>query len=142
MINLIRIVRQFRHAIKQSRVRQMDPCFLRFPTGSCGDASELLARYLVEKGFLEVHVVNGERFLREKETYESHSWVEVDGVIVDITADQFGDMAESVVVTTDRIWHSQFSVTWRHPGGYKWTDSYTRGRLDKLYEEIVSHIDV
>jgi hypothetical protein len=35
----------------------------------------------------------------------THAWVERDGLIIDITADQFVDVAEPVLLTTDRTWH-------------------------------------
>ncbi len=35
----------------------------------------------------------------------THAWVERYGLIVDITADQFPDVSEPVVLTTNRTWH-------------------------------------
>lgn len=39
---------------------------------------------------------------------QSHAWLEYDGLIIDITADQFDEVSEPIIVTSDRSWHSQF----------------------------------
>jgi hypothetical protein len=38
----------------------------------------------------------------------SHAWLRADGVIVDITADQFDDMPESIIVAPRSPWHGTF----------------------------------
>ena len=47
------LVYEFRAAIDQANAQgefAFDQFFLRFPCGCCGDASELLAQYLLEHG--------------------------------------------------------------------------------------------
>ncbi|MCU1588875.1 MAG: hypothetical protein JWP11_131 [Frankiales bacterium] len=39
----------------------------------------------------------------------THAWLERDGTLLDITADQFHDGQPSVVLTTDPSWHSRFT---------------------------------
>jgi hypothetical protein len=78
--------------------------FSAFPKDCCGHASVLLALYLRDEGFADVrYVYNGRR------SPDSHAWVEVGGIIVDITADQFTDNPNAVIVTEERSWHSRFS---------------------------------
>ncbi|MBC2932935.1 hypothetical protein [Nocardioides sp. zg-1228] len=48
------------------------------------------------------------------ETGRTHAWLEQDDVIIDITAYQFDDIDEPIIVTTDRTWHEQ---SWRPMGG-------------------------
>ncbi len=98
-----RLAREFRDAITRSP-RDDLPTLCSFPRGSCGDASKLLGEYLHEQGQGVWDYVGGER---DSNTH-SHAWLEKDGLIVDITADQFDDIDEPVVVTRDRIWHQQF----------------------------------
>jgi hypothetical protein len=76
-----------------------------FPKQCCDVASLLLAYHLRGQGFLKVERVFGR--LGE----ESHVWLEVDGWIVDITADQFAG-GDPVIVTPAKAesWHSQFCV--------------------------------
>jgi len=85
-----------------------------FPHGYCTAASWLLVTYLVEwLGIEPIEVVaKGERQLPTDDpdlpTRQGHMWVEHGSFIVDITADQFEDRSETVIVTTDRTWHDQF----------------------------------
>jgi hypothetical protein len=72
-----------------------------FPKGSCGDASEMLGQYLSDSGL-------GTWIYRcgiEPDLFATHAWVERSGLIVDITADQFADISQCVIVTTDRTWY-------------------------------------
>lgn len=79
--------------------------FERFPLGACGDCSELLREYLSECGLGEWDYRWGWRDGR------SHGWLEQSGLVVDITADQFGDGQPGVVVTRERGWHDQFEMS-------------------------------
>jgi hypothetical protein len=77
-----------------------------FPRNSCDHASALLGRYFQEQGFDVVYVNNGCR--GGSSWKDSHAWLEIGDLIVDITADQFSDQTERVIVTTDHTWHSTF----------------------------------
>jgi hypothetical protein len=75
-----------------------------FPYGACDDTSYLLGEYLWQVGFGEWECISGIRV-----PYSTHSWLEQDTVLVDLTADQFdGEDQPAILVTTDRTWHSQF----------------------------------
>ena len=74
-----------------------------FPAGACGPASELLGQYLLDCGLGTWSYIMG---FRQADGW-THAWVESDGVIVDITADQFDDIADGVIVTPDREWHDR-----------------------------------
>ena len=89
---------RFRAALEQGDLRLRS--LADSPKGSCGDASELLGQYLSDSGL-------GAWSYREGalDPFLTHAWVERDGLIVDITADQFADMSEPVLLTTDRTWH-------------------------------------
>lgn len=56
-----------------------------FPRGCCGIISELMGDYLNTVGLGEFFYVCGMK------DGASHAWLEVDGLIVDITGDQFPD---------------------------------------------------
>jgi hypothetical protein len=85
--------------------------FLWFPRGSCGDATDLLGTYLRERGAGKFYYVLGEKHQSECDGgYLSHAWLERDGVITDITADQFPEISEPVIVTTDSPWHRTFTA--------------------------------
>jgi hypothetical protein len=84
-----------------------------FPRNSCDHASALLGRYLQEHGFDVVYINNG---CRDGNSWKnSHAWLEIGDMIIDITADQFSDQTERVIVTTDHTWHSAFYGQRRQP---------------------------
>ena len=62
-----------------------DAMFENFPKGTCGPTAELLGRYLLESAGMQAGYVGGER-----PGGITHAWVDVKGIVVDITADQFG----------------------------------------------------
>ncbi len=79
---------------------QLGVTFKRFPYSSCGDSSNLLGEWLTEQGVSGLEYVCGE--------LQGHAWLELDGLIIDITLDQFEGRIEKVYVSEDRSLHSQF----------------------------------
>ena len=59
---------------------------------------------MLEHGHSDVAYVYAER--GEGDTWTSHAWLKVDGQIVDITADQFGQSA--VIVSAVSRWHDEW----------------------------------
>lgn len=80
-----------------------------FPRGCCGDTAELLGCLLTLKYQQECLYVSATGL---GDNYSiSHAWLEVDGYIIDITADQFNDDGydvEAIIVTKDSYFHSLF----------------------------------
>ena len=100
---LKRLATEFRVAIENcERVRAFIATFRRFPHGSCGEAILLLAKYLEENGCGTFDYILGNR-----DGY-SHAWLQQRNIIVDITADQFDDNHDPVIVGVDNSWHCQF----------------------------------
>jgi hypothetical protein len=100
---------RFRTAVRQTDPAEVDPqvrfIVASFPKGVCGAICFLLGHYLRQNGFPAAEYVNGIR----RSDGESHAWIETDGIIVDITGDQFAEIADGVIVTVDGAWHRQFS---------------------------------
>jgi hypothetical protein len=67
-----------------------------FPHGSCGDTCELLGQFLIDSGLGEWRFCAGAR----SQSFVTHAWLELDGLILDITADQFPEIDEPVLLTT------------------------------------------
>jgi len=120
-----RIAIMVRRSLETPVLHNSDSCLAllqRFPKGCCATASRLLARYLTDEGLASTSnlrfVVNGSRknvhgvwksarpFI---EGVQTHAWIEIDGIILDITADQFEDGPAPVMVTIDRSWHDMFT---------------------------------
>jgi hypothetical protein len=92
-----------------------------FPAGCCGIASEALAEAVRGRMGLAATYVCGSR--HSEAGWTTHAWLEVDGVIIDLTGDQFGRPA--VVVTTDRSWHDD-----------NWPDQERRAQIDPSADPI------
>lgn len=91
-----------RQILERYSLDTKDIMFELFPRGCCGPTSELLGRCLIELGFANVKYIAAER----PDHTGSHAWIDVDGVIVDITADQFGE--PGVIVSRVSPWHAQW----------------------------------
>ena len=87
--------------------------FSSFPRGACGDASLILGAYLADNGFPHFVYVTGERGSHEAGTWSSHAWLEADGLVADITADQFQDAPSKIVVAASSPWHQCLIILWQ-----------------------------
>jgi hypothetical protein len=106
-----------------------------FPAGACGDASLLLGEYLKLKGFSPLEYVVGFR------GEQSHAWLELGGILIDITADQFESIEEAVIVTNDKSWYKQFKQFSRSSTNIKLKYKNERETLERLldaYRNIVA----
>src|SRR6185369_13279411 len=101
-----------------------------FPHGACSDASLLLAKYLqVKKCGLSLYVL-GERHGRR------HAWLQLQELIIDITADQFDDQDAGVIVTGDSSWHSSFNGKIHNVADFCLYDRHTVFQLTRAYQAI------
>jgi hypothetical protein len=107
------------------------PILAKFPEGSCGAASGLLGQYLIDSGLGEWRYRMG----FQCDSLASHAWLERGGLTLDITADQFPDIADPVVLTATPLWHQANFIT--SGGGhlasldwYKSCDTFTAVMAD------------
>jgi hypothetical protein len=103
--------------------------------GACGDVTLLFARHLYQNGFPLPEYVAGER-----DDGPRHAWIECDELIIDLTAGQFQDAPERVMITRDRSWHAQFKEQRRHPADIGLYDENTREYLLEAYDQIISNL--
>lgn len=128
---------KFRRALECRGLELLPELCEPFPTGWCGEASPLLAQYLTDIGLGQFEYVCGEREeVDHAKTPHSHGWLEQDGIFIDITADQFPDIDEPVIITRDRTWHNQFIERSRCDAGTDVYDSGWASRLRTAYEEL------
>jgi hypothetical protein len=93
-------VRVFRQAIAWYQKKHPDKVFVsdplrldsKFPHDCCKSASLMLGHHLSHNGFTDIHYVWGYR------GEVQHGWLQVNGVIIDITADQFEDEDRPVIM--------------------------------------------
>jgi hypothetical protein len=110
-----------------------------FPKAACGDASRLLAQYLRDRGFGEWAIVSAWRDGLSR----SHAWLEQDGWLIDITADQFDDGLEPVTVVRRSDWHESWEgrTTSTHSVGLAYYNSTCGAdedydRLSRLADQL------
>jgi hypothetical protein len=130
----------FRDAIERADRSDLGITFQHFPRGSCGDAALLLGHFLKAHGSGETVYVSGERGEVGRD-WTSHAWLRVDGFIVDVTADQFHDMDERVIVAITSPWHETFEVEDDHVGGLAVYDQVTQAKLAGIYAVIMKALD-
>jgi hypothetical protein len=127
---------KFRKAIEGCDKKLLPVSFQSFPTGSCGDASLTLAQYLKVKGFGEFDYILGGRMGK------SHGWLSQGEIIIDITADQFADNNEKVIVSINSEWHKDFKGEKQHTVDLSAYDENTRNTLLNAYKEILKNISL
>lgn len=101
---LRRLAVDFRAAIERVRAERLPGALPYFPDGACRMTSRLLARHLASRAgtaFGRPQFVSG--VLPGAESQARHFWLEVDGAVIDITADPFGEAA--VVVGSPTAFH-------------------------------------
>lgn len=93
--NLRRIAQSFRNAIDAAKLNKEPLEFFRkFPAGQCGYATEMLAKYLSSQGYTQMIYESGVYYWEDFELNKDHepnqhTWLLVEGLVIDITGDQF-----------------------------------------------------
>ena len=112
---LFKIAKKFRQAIEKTDF-SVDKVGLeanlrmkKFPVESCTHICSILGAYLTSEyklqPLLEVHAHIDD----EKGLFAFHRWLEHDGIIIDITADQFAMIKTPVIVSRDSSFHKQYA---------------------------------
>ena len=93
MKSLDDIAKKFRATFETEHSNIKLPFFEDFPKNCCEGASCFLAFYLMDKyPEKDVSVIHG----KSSDGIENHYWVEVDGFIYDLTADQFEEVDKPI----------------------------------------------
>jgi hypothetical protein len=115
-----------------------------FPIGACGDAVPLLGTYLAEQGLGSFTYVLGLRAKEGTSRHHSHAWLESDGdgTIIDITADQFPEIDQKVIVTVRSDWHATFErKEANEKADYRIYDEDTIATLGAAYWAILTKME-
>lgn len=104
--------------------------FENFPTGCCGDTCDLLRWFLKSKGINTIYVTASDGCLG------THAWLEFEDYIIDITADQFPDVDEKVIISNNSIWHNKFENPSKEPEDYELASN----DLELLYYKVLSKL--
>lgn len=72
--------------------------------------------------------------------FGKHVWIEVNGIDVDITADQFPDISDKVIVSRNSAWHSSLliidRIRWAEDEKKRFYDILTEDK-DRIYERLL-----
>lgn len=130
---LLKLASDFRAAIERCPRARLPITFESFPHGSCGDASLLLAKYLERNGHTGFVYILGWRGER------SHAWLLRNSLVIDITADQFEDQEQHVIVDYNSEWHSAFDRDANDdlPADFAQYDEGTVAALTQAYQAII-----
>lgn len=85
-----------------------------FPRGACGHCAELLARYLHDRFGIIPDYVSRNLDRGDGAFEHGHAWLEFNGLLIDISGDQFGWPAV-VVARTPGLAYSRSQPNIRHP---------------------------
>jgi hypothetical protein len=106
--NIRQIALAFRAAIESTPLELRRSLMQSFPVQACGVSSALLGAYFEENDVLGFQWISGVRGTPDPERWETHVWLQRDTLVVDITADQFSDAPDSVIVDDPSEWHEVF----------------------------------
>lgn len=124
----------FRAALENADRTRLPITLQAFPNGACGDAALLLAKFLEEHGHGQFDYMLGRR------GEGSHAWLQRDSFIVDITADQFDEVEEPVIVCDGSPWHSTFAGEAEHLADFTLYDLNTQAALERAYSLVCNQL--
>lgn len=145
------LVFAFRNAIEAAKANHETGYFFEnFPTGQCGHTSDMLAQFLIDNGIGPVQYFNGTYYGEDENERQSHTWLLVNSLIVDITADQFRYCSNSLKNDTPVYigpMNAYYQIFELAPGtGHvhiglerQWTNYY---ELRKWYRTILSYMQL
>ncbi|KAF5047460.1 hypothetical protein [Acetobacterium wieringae] len=152
MKDITRLVNKFREALDLARDSgefDNDISFYNFPRGCCGDASDLLAQFLLDHG-IRTYYVCGSYYDDSFENSQSHAWLMTGNqIIIDITGNQFRynpvflNYDKPVYVGVEDDFHRLFEVEDRDIHENNGLDSLggaCQPRLNELYRKTIKYI--
>jgi len=140
LLKIKKAATKFRNAI-ESCSYSLGISFEAFPKGTCGDVAPLLGTYLNDLGYGEFQYMLGDYGSRKDNSWSSHAWIQSNSLVVDITADQFPDINEKIIVSKTSYWHKQLNGKAQHKANIEIYDQLTALKLRKMYKMILDNID-
>ncbi|HBN08982.1 MAG TPA: hypothetical protein DD435_10160 [Cyanobacteria bacterium UBA8530] len=128
------LAEQFRAAIVRCPKEMLPVALQRFPRGACGTSCDLLGQYLIDSEHSSVEYICGHRGI------QSHAWLLVEGLIIDITANQFQEIGSEIIIKKGSRFHKSFIEDFRRQGGIWRDEQYSQATLESTYQEIRSRI--
>ena len=133
-LDVEREVCRFRNAIDLAGPDIWRRKSIRFPFGACGHAAELLGRHLIDELGINPEYVNQDADGDLGGWTHAHTWLEWNGLFIDITGDQFG--WQPVIVTRSPEFHGRGLDHTRHPVCLPHQQSWWIAECGALWIEI------
>jgi hypothetical protein len=141
LVELKSAATKFRLAIERCDRRRLSDAFQDFPKGSCSDAALLLRAFLQDQGLGTFQYLLGWRDGNNGRR-RSHAWLAAGGLVVDITADQFPEIDEKVIVTENSGWHAAIPLDEdNQEADYRRYDQNTVAVLGSSYRVILAELE-
>jgi hypothetical protein len=106
---LSRLAAVCREALERMTPAQRGVGFIDFPRGTCGPVAELMGRLVFEATHKSGLYLSGTAH-PDLPRQQSHAWLEVDGLLVDLTHDQFTGTGLVGWVFESSPWHALFET--------------------------------
>ena len=134
--NLLVIATDFRKAFEASDLSKAPGFLPHFPEGCCSWATWMIGHFLKFEMCHSVEEINAER------ASLPHAWLSADGIIIDITSDEFEDSEAKVIVSRNSDWHKTWSIvgTIEIQRMNTYDVSGTGHRASDIYELLVTSI--
>ena len=140
-LNITRLGQAFRLAFEQVDLSDAPGFLPHFPEGCCSWATWMVGHYLkYECGLLPAEI-QGSR--DGADGTDTHAWLSVNGVVVDITCGQYSDCPHTIVIADTSEWHSRWLFTRTEEiRPISFHDSFTSGsvRPSDVYKRIEAHV--
>ncbi|MEK7763332.1 MAG: hypothetical protein AAB433_17285 [Nitrospirota bacterium] len=138
--NLLIIATDFRRAFEDNDLSKAPGFLPHFPEGCCSWATWMIGHFLKFEMYQSVEEINAERASQNGTI--PHAWLSADGIIIDITSDEFEDSEARVIVSRNSDWHKTWSIV--QTVEIQRIDIYDRigigPRASDIYELLVTSI--
>jgi len=114
--------------------------FSNFPSGACGDATLVLGTHLKDISLGKFNYMVGNYHGIEENSWSSHVWLQSGQLVIDITADQFPNVDDKVIVSNNSIWHSTLNGRALHLADYRIYDANTKCSLERIHHKVLGFI--
>ena len=117
--------------------------FDNFPSNCCEFSSMMFARFLIEEqgyNFTDILMVKGQC---KKAHHQLHLWLEVKEYVCDMTAGQFHDAPERIIIAKRSFWHNQFQILGKNAPQICFDDyvnDYGELVLEQDYQKLIRNL--
>lgn len=150
MENLQDLILNFRRTMEHLNPSDFEGTSLsasEFPSACCDDSSQILAAYLSDNGFPGAILIRGKSGGKNGEL-QSHVWLDLDGLKVDITADQFNEKGydhPSAIIAKENEFLESFEAESNGIADFriqlkKYSDPGLESDFEACYRVVMAHL--